>query len=78
MHDQTILDRTKLNNNGINKSKIVSSTSNEYNNNTIHNSTKKENDQIKDLHSIISINEVSNLDRVITTNNFTRVKTNQD
>ena len=36
LHDQKILDREQLNNNSINKFKIVTSTSIEYNNNNLH------------------------------------------
>ena len=46
--------------------------------NTIHNSTKRGNNHITDRHSSISINKVSNLDKIITTNDITRVKTIQD
>ena len=67
LYNQKILDRTQLKHNSINKSKIVTSTSNEYYTNTIHNSTKRESNQIKDRHSSIPMNKVPNLNKIITT-----------
>ena len=52
LNDHNILDRTKLNNSSINKSKIVRSTSNAYNITNIYTSNEKEDSQIKDLTDV--------------------------